>query len=101
MLNDEDSSCHYTCKSYSQGWILEINKMSNQQATARTMRIWGYTFPLNTASVAAICTDKSACAAILESHQLPCISHQLFTRPYLEHYIPTTGIFRPLLQYAE
>jgi len=100
-LNHEDNSCHYTYNSYSQGWILEIRQISKQQASAKTMRIVGYTFPLNTASVAAICTDKSACAAILESHQIPCVPHQLFTRPYLENYTPTSGIFRPLLQHAE
>jgi glutathione synthase/RimK-type ligase-like ATP-grasp enzyme len=100
-LNQEDDSSYYAYKSYSNGWILEINKLSKQQATARTMHIWGYTFPLNTAAVAAICTDKTACATILKTHQIPCVSHQLFIRPSLTNYTPTSGIFRPLLQHAE
>lgn len=102
-LNEKNDNFKYDFNTYSHEWIIEINKSSKNPISAltdRTMRVFGYTFPINDASAVEICKDKPACSEILYQKKVPCIPHKLFINPSLEHYTEDKGIFTSLFEYA-
>lgn len=63
--------------------------------------IIGYVFDLNTAAITQICHDKAALSGELERSGVPTISHRLFLNPKLEGYVPDSGSFNKLHNYAK
>ena len=73
------------CTPLSYGWILELQK------GARTGRIIGYRFDINTSASADICADKCAASAVLARHGIPRVQHTLFMAPNDERYVGEGG----------
>lgn len=62
---------------FSDDWICQLQK------NGITHFIYGYTFPINTASVWEIARDKMATSLILQKQKIPTVVHELFMRPSL------------------
>lgn len=57
------------------GWLLQLS------ARGRTMLVFGNRFPVNGASVDAVCSDKAALSAVLEANHVPHVPHWYFPAP--------------------
>ncbi|MES1916074.1 MAG: hypothetical protein MHM6MM_007927, partial [Cercozoa sp. M6MM] len=63
------------------GWIAVLRHAS----TGRRRTVFGYNFPVNSASAALICCDKAACSSVLGTAEIPHIPHALLMSPNMPH----------------
>ena len=63
------------CKMFSYDWVIKLTKNGKSQV------LFGYGFPLNPATSAAVCTDKAAASALMEDCDIPCVHHRFFMNP--------------------
>ncbi|MGH2770282.1 MAG: ATP-grasp domain-containing protein [Actinomycetota bacterium] len=63
--------------------------------------ILGYVFDLNSAASHAIAKDKAATSELLEHSGIPHVEHRLFLDPLEHRFLPSSGSWREMLQYAE
>lgn len=80
----------YTYNLLSYGWIIRLTHHS------KSAFIFGYNFPVNSATTAAICKDKSATSEILNQAKIPSVEHILFMKPSDAHYVGTDGNWQHL-----
>jgi glutathione synthase/RimK-type ligase-like ATP-grasp enzyme len=79
----------YTAFSYD--WVIRLAKDNENRV------ILGYGFPLNTATAAALCTDKAAAAALMGDSGVPCVEHRFFMNPSGYAYTGGRGNWAELL----
>lgn len=79
-------------KSFSHDWVFRLQKNGVNRY------LIGYQFGLNTASVDAVCCDKSAASEIMSSLDIPNVEHYFFMSPAEQQYIGAAGNWDSLLQ---
>lgn len=79
----------------SDDWICELQKGSKRQF------LYGFNFPLNSATAWEIAKDKSATSQILTKHKISCVNHKLFIRPELQKYGRVQTSLEDILTYAK
>lgn len=84
-----------TVTGFSSDWVFCL------QREGKTAYVFGYDFPLNTATAQQIAKDKAATADLLAFHQLPHVEHRLVTTPLLPAYVPPGGNWPDLTAYFE
>jgi glutathione synthase/RimK-type ligase-like ATP-grasp enzyme len=79
---------------FSDAWLYCLTKHG------RSRYILGYDFDLNPAASQLIAKDKSATSDILGHHGIPRIEHVLFHHPQMAKYVPFTGNWERLMNFA-
>ncbi|MEN9921038.1 MAG: hypothetical protein RLZZ517_16 [Candidatus Parcubacteria bacterium] len=64
----------------SDSWICELKKGS------QTSYIYGYNFPLNSATAWEVARDKTATSKVLIKNKIACVEHNVFIRPTFDSY---------------
>ncbi len=69
--------CEYEIEyqSFSHDWVFRLMKNGESRV------VFGYGFPLNSATSAAVCTDKAAASALIAGCGVPCVHHRFFMHP--------------------
>ncbi|MDK2809072.1 MAG: hypothetical protein PWP24_1809 [Clostridiales bacterium] len=73
------------CVPLSDYWAFHLSRAK------QSVSIYGYQFPINQASAASICSDKSTASEILTKHSIPCVLHTCFMSPLYPDYLPARG----------
>lgn len=85
----------YTLTLLSHTWLMKLEK------NGIVRHIFGYNFELNSATTKLLANDKNATAVLLAHSQIPCIEHELFLNPTVADYVPHTGNWKKLMDYAQ
>jgi glutathione synthase/RimK-type ligase-like ATP-grasp enzyme len=81
--------------SFSHDWVHRLE--SAQGAT----HVLGYVFDLNSAGSHALAKDKAATSEVLAHLGIPHVEHRLFLDPLEHPFLPSSGSWRAMLDYAE
>ncbi len=81
--------------SFSQDWVHRL------EAVDSATHILGYVFDLNSAASHAIAKDKAATSEVLKYFGIPHVEHRLFLDPLEHSFLPSSGSWRAILEYAE
>jgi glutathione synthase/RimK-type ligase-like ATP-grasp enzyme len=79
----------------SDDWICELKKGS------KTQFVYGFNFPLNTATGWEVAKDKSATSQILTKYGISCVEHKLFIQPELKKYTLVSTNANKVFGYAD
>lgn len=80
---------------FSFDWILRLERQG------RVEHVYGYDFPLNSATARLIAADKSAVSDLLGRAGLPQVPHRLFLHPRLADYVGAGGSLRAMTHALE
>ena len=95
ILREISVECGVAYKSYAYDWMIKLTKNGESRI------IFGYNFPQNPATSAAVCTDKAAASALLADCGVPCVAHRFFIRPSEFKYIGVDGNWVELIGMLE
>lgn len=73
-------------------WICRLQKGDKHHF------IYGYNFPLNSATAWEVARDKVGASILLASANIPCVIHELFMAPNLSTYISKEGNWNRIIE---
>jgi glutathione synthase/RimK-type ligase-like ATP-grasp enzyme len=73
-------------------WICRLQKGDTHHF------IYGYNFPLNSATAWEVARDKTGVSMLLSNADIPCVIHELFMAPSLSTYISKDGNWNRILE---
>ncbi len=76
-------------------WVCRLQKDGTKHF------IYGYNFPLNSASNLEIIKDKAATSYFLEKAKIPTARHELFLKPELHSFLPKDQSVESIFKFAE
>ena len=94
-IKELSTSRNISFTGFSQDWIIRLKRGSVVRY------VYGYNFDLNSSSAWMIANDKAGLSNLLALARLPHVEHRFFPHPRLSGYVPASGNWAAVLQFAE